>query len=223
MTDRDPNDDDPVYQVEDEDDLVAREKKKMIVKSRSLVNDIRVETSFQSDDLRGSAHPGHIEAVRSFLRNIEPLLLNSKIQGAAKAYNEAFLGELVILPPVDPNAKSTPDHLEDRTPQWAQNRDKDRVLHRFSNSVEPKSFKVIGLKEVISNIGYSASWNVTIDKGKSRKFSSGGIKETTVTESKNWTRDILNNAVRTADQFLGNANVGFTLAEDDPQDGFLDL
>jgi hypothetical protein len=223
MTDRTPNDDDPVYQVEDEDDLVARKKKKMIVESRSLVNDIQVETSFSTGNIRGNAHPGHIEAVRSFLRNIEPLLMNSKIQGSREAYNEAFLGKLVILPPVDPNTKSTPDHLEDRTPQWAQNRDKDLVLHRLSDSVEPRAFKVTGLKEIISSVGYSASWDVTIDKGESRGFSSGGLEKKTVTESKNWTRDILNNAVRTADQFLENANVGFTLAEDDPQDGFLDL
>lgn len=223
MTDRDPDDDNEVYQVEDESDLVAREKKKMILESRNIVNEIQVETSISNSNIRGSAHPSYIEAVRSFLRNIEPLMANSKIQGARKAYNETHLGTLVITPPVNPNADSTPDHLQDHTPEWTQNNDSDIVLHRFSDSVEPERFEVIGLQQIISSVGYNASWDVTIDKSESRGFSGGGLEKMTVTESKNWTRDILNNAVRAADQFLENANVGFTLAEDEPQDGFLDL
>jgi len=223
MSSENPNDDEEVYQVEDDGDLVAREKKKMILESRNIVNEIQVETSVSNNGIRGGAHPSYIEAVRSFLRNIEPLLANSKIQGAREAYNKAHLGTLVIVPPVDPNTESTPEHLQDHTPEWTQNKDQDIVLHRFSDSVEPKQFEVVGLQEIISSVGCNASWKVTIDRSKSQGFSGGGLQETTVTESKNWTRDILNNAVRAADQFLENANVGFTLAEDDPQDGFLDL
>lgn len=213
-----------LFEVEDERDLVAREKKKMIIESRKQLNKIQIQISLSGtpEGVRVDALATYSQVVQQFLGLIEPLLANSEVKGADEAYHRTHLGELTVIPPVKPST-DRPDHLQDSTPQWVKNNDFDLILHRFSDSVEPESFNINGLKEIIVGQGRSVSWDVVIDKQESKGFDGQGPKNMTVQGSQRWTGQILSNAVRTADQFLENANIGLSLAESEPDDGFLDL
>lgn len=225
MTDREP--DEPIYEVEDTDDFVAREKKKMIIESRKMVNQVEAElflagagSEIQTDSLTAYYH-----IIRQYLRNIEVLLSNPDVKGATEAYEGAFLGYLTVTPPVNPNQETKPDHLQNGspTPEWAQNAGSDIVLHRFSDPVEPQTFEITGLREIIERQGRSATWDIVVDRKESDAYDGSGPEEMTVSEFERWDVDTLNNALRTADQFLDNANIGFSLTEGEPDDGFLDL
>jgi len=225
MTDEDP--DDPIYEVKDTDDLVAREKKKMIIESRKMVNQVEAELFLAGpgDDIQVDSLTTYNHIIRQYLRNIEVLLANDDIKGATEAYKNAFLGRVTITPPVDPNQETKPDHLQDDdpTPQWAQYANSDIVLHRFSDPVEPQTFEVAGLREIIETQGRSATWDIIVDRKRSKAYDGSGPEKMTVSDFEPWNIDILNNALRTADQFLDNANIGFSLTEGEPSDGFLDL
>jgi hypothetical protein len=221
------DDEDPTYEVEDDDGLVAREKKKTILKSREWVNEMESQLVLAGtpDGITADSLTAYMQTVRRFLRDIEPLLANPDVTGATEAYQNEYLGTLTIIPPVDPNKKRKPEHLreDDDTANWAQNYDPGLVLHEFSDGIEPRRYDIQGLREIIVSEGRTAEWDVIIDRKKSPNKSGSGPERTTVTEFKRWDRSILNNAVRTADQFLENANIGLSLAEGEPSDGFLDL
>jgi hypothetical protein len=214
-----------IFQVEDQDNLVAREKKKMIIESRKQVNRVESEMILKGagEEIKTDSLSTYLHIVRQFLRNIEVLLANSEIKGAESAYEKSHLGSIRLIPPVEPATEKAPDHLETDRPSWANQVNSGVVLHRFSDPVEPVTFEITGLKQIIESDGRTASWDVVIDKTKSRGHTSGEIESTTVTASKKWDFRILNNAIRVADQFLDNANAGFSLTEDEPTDGFLNL
>lgn len=218
--------DGPIYEVEDTEGFVNRKKKKMILKSRERVDDIEARLMlYNPSQLDVSQQTAYHQMIRQFLRHLEPLLSNPEVNGATEAYTETHLGNLIIEPPVDPNIEEKPDHLKDTSEKsfFEEKSDSDLVLHRFSDPVEPVRFEITGLEEIINNDGRTASWEVIIDKKESRGFRGAGLFETTVTESQQWNYTILNNAVRVADQFLENANIGLSLSEGEPDDGFLDL
>jgi len=213
-----------LFEIEDEGGLVDREKKKMIIESRKQLNKVQMQISLVGtpEGVKVDTLATYNQVVQQFLGLIEPLLVNSEVKGADEAYHRTHLGELMVIPPVKPST-NRPNHLQDSTPQWVKNNDFDLVLHQFSDSVEPRSFDINGLKEIIIGQGRSVSWDVVIDKQESKGFSGQGPKNMTVQGSQRWTEEILSNAVRTADQFLENANIGLSLAESEPDDGFLDL
>jgi hypothetical protein len=136
---------------------------------------------------------------------------------------------MTVEPPVQPSdhGDSKPAHLGGSGPSskpWKQqNSNSELVLHRFSDPVQPETFEIEGLKEIITNDGRQATWDVIIDKKESRKYNGAGMKEMTVRNAKQWDYTILNNSVRVADQFLEEANIGLSLDEGEPDDGFLDL
>jgi hypothetical protein len=228
MTEQEP---DQVYEVEDSDGMVARRKKKMILDSRENVNNVETQLALGGtpDGMNVSGQTAYHQVVRQFLRNIEPLLRNSEVSGASHAYSEATLGHITVEPPVQPkeSESSRPEHLGGNSPDNGKfngsRNNSELVLHRFSDPVEPERFEITGLKEIISNDGRTARWDVIIDKKKSPKYTGGGMKEMTVRNAKQWDYTILNNSVRVADQFLEEANIGLSLSEGEPDDGFLDL
>lgn len=191
-----PSDDHtPTRRPIDEENYIDKRRKQEILNARSDVREWRQE-------LFSSIRMGEIEEqtgmllygdrVREYLMAIEPLLRNESLPMAEEAYHGVYLGEVVVHPPEVEGARS---ELLQSTP-------------------EPKREAINGLQTVIERERIVETWEVQIrDTDSSRRR-----EERTLQNSAPLSREILQNATRTADEWLQKIGVGLEVGHPEVDD-----
>lgn len=211
------------FKIEDEEGFVDKKQKQAILNLRDKIDDREDELMFAAggDNISNQQAVGLFHrTVNQFLRRIEPLLRNHELNGATQAYHHEFLGEVEIPPP--PVEFSTPERFMDREQLELMDyydqfeSDPDYVLAKKSNIPTPKTMEVTGLKTVIEQDGVGASWEVGVTELKGNElatFDRG--EEITISNTVPFGWGILQNAVRVADSFLDNADLGLSAVNEE--------
>ncbi|ELZ24900.1 hypothetical protein C475_11705 [Halosimplex carlsbadense 2-9-1] len=199
---------DQEIEVEDEEGYVDRQRKQDIIESRRKV--IQVQERVFSAAARGEMKQEYAcrmwhESIRVYLLSIEPLLRDFDLPNAEEAYLHTKLGEVTLSPP--PELQSEPESGKEIA---------ERGFKLLSDPISPEKEPIHGLKEIIENDGYSQSWKVRINQIKGLQAKRQGPHTETVTAEEHMPKMALMNAVREADQFLQEANVGLALGTGDP-------
>lgn len=206
------NGEDSEFEVEDAEGFVDRQRKKNILQNRQKCEEtaeylfprvkrgqIRHETAVRS----------YHEPVRNYLLSIEPLLKDSNLPYASEAYLEEPMGIVEFpLPAKFQGLGGRPDPKQI----------KRRGFRLLGEAPEPSETTIIGLKEIIEQDEYSHSWSFEVEpirgigaKHKARDTVNKQIVKPTPKRA-------LVNAVRTADEFLQQANVGLSVGSGDELD-----
>jgi len=207
-----PPEEEAEFEVEDEEGFVDRQRKKNILQNRQKCEEtaeyifprmnrgqIRYDTAVRSFH----------EPVRNYLLSIEPLLKDSSLPYADEAYLQQPMGIVEFpLPPKFQGLGGRPD------PQDI----KRRGFKLLGEPPEPDERTIIGLKEIIEKDEYTHSWSVDVEPV--RGIAAKHKQRDTVTERvvKPTPKMALVNAVRTADEFLQETNVGLSVGTDDSLD-----
>lgn len=189
--------------VEDEENFVATERKKQILGARENVRDWREElfTAARTGEIdEESAVTLFGDPVREYLMTIEPLL-QLDLSNAQEVYEKKELGTIELRPPEE--------YLEAAGGRQSPGRRSEKTV---SGDLDVKTYTIEGLKEVIERESVSATWTIHIKWARPQFAPRGGPRQTVQpTVEKPLTREVLRNAVRTADQWLQEAGVGLDL------------
>lgn len=216
------DDDRDEYKVEDAEGYVDRKLKEELLNLRRKIDEredqILAHTETGELDYDSGIRVFH-RTINQFLRRIEPLLRNEQVDGALEAYSETKLGEMAIYPPPveisTPGQFMEPEELELK--RRFEDKNPDINLSINSNIPQPKTKPVVGLKEIINSDGKGAEWEVSVTKleGESVEFGNRGV-QTTISNFEPYDYEILVNAIRVADGFLANADLGLSLTSGEP-------
>ncbi|WP_436910318.1 hypothetical protein [Halosimplex marinum] len=189
--------------VEDQEGYVDKERKRTILENRAKIDEV-AESVFpgkaREEYPEEYACRMYHEPVRTYLMSIEPLLRDFSLKGAEDAYLNAPLGKVTLAPP--PEFQSMPGEAEQI---------KDRGFRLLSDPIEPETKRIEGLKEVIEREGYSETWKVHINWIRGYEKKHDPPQWQTVSAEEHMPRMALINAVRVADEFLQEANVGLSV------------
>jgi len=193
----------PNTEVEDEEGFVAKQRKKTILQNRAKIDEVaeRVFPATARDEYSEmyAARMFH-ESVRVYVMSIEPLLRDFSLKNAEHAYLHAPLGEVTLAPP--PEFQSMPNEAREIA---------ERGFKLLSEPIEPDTKEIEGLKEVIERDGYSESWRVHVNWIDGYKKKHEPPQWETITAEEHMPKMALLNAVRVADEFLQEANVGLSV------------
>lgn len=206
------------FKIEDEEGFVDKKQKQAILDLRNKVDDREDELMFAAGDDRINETQAvglYHRTINQFLRRIEPLLRSDEINGATQAYYYEPLGDVEIPPP--PVEFDTPQRYLEREAIELKDRfdqadaDPQYVLAQRSNIPTPKEKTVKGLKTVIERDGVSAEWEVGVTKINDEELATFDRGEQiTISNTVPFGWGILTNAVRIADSFLDNADLGLS-------------
>jgi hypothetical protein len=225
---RDPDDRDR-SEVVDEEGLVDRERKRMILEARRDVREwkgeIYREVKLGELDLEvGNELWG--ERVREYLLTIEPLLREGELAKSEQVYLEAPIGAVTIDPPEE-YVEAAGRPTVDKNPDF-------RV---FGGAPEPKTVPFQGLRSIIENEVAAASWDLnvlrpdspgggrkpapsppTADGGGSTggKLQNSASPNETITETRPIPKPILQDAVRIAESWLQSVDLGIEVGNGRP-------
>jgi hypothetical protein len=196
------------YQVKDEDGYADNERKKHVMQLRREVDawkgELRKSMVFDELTEEEAVTLWHGK-VRTFLVAIEPLLRDEDLQNSTEYYEQVEIGTVTIHPPREYRQQSmvpTAEKLRQRN---------NEVL--LSDPPQPKSETLYGLRSVIERETVSAEWTVPV-----RAENGPAIQERSVHQERLLPWSILQNALRRADQFLQDVNVGFEVMKEDKRD-----
>lgn len=197
----------PGESVLDEEGEVDRKVKQRILNSRDRVDDredllfaaplVNPELSFQPD----KALSAWGNAVRQYLRNIEPLLTTDDIQQAKFYYRQIELGTETLTPPNTQEYKFSKFANETYNPSVLIRR---MGLPRTCSPPEPETVSFDGLISLIETEVIEHRWTVCVDNNgppPQHEYVELEVRRPVP-------RRILENAVRAADQFLQRAGIG---------------
>jgi len=190
-------------EVEDREGFVDKQRKKTILENRAKIDEVaeRVFPASARDEYHEEyACRMYHEPVRTYLMSIEPLLRDFSLSNAEHAYLHAPLGEVTLTPP--PEFQSAPNKAAHIT---------QRGFKLLSEPIEPETETITGLKEVIERDGYSRSWQAHVNWIDGFRKKHEPPQWETVRAEEHMPRMALINAVRVADEFLQDANVGFAV------------
>lgn len=202
-------------EVEDKEGSVDQKLKTRIINARE-----RVDEAEQAIFVEAATDPGISlsrdeqisvwgTVIRQFLRAIEPLLRDNDVKKSTKYYEEIEIGEEVLYPPpTDGYDFTLISQFDDET-----NIRRALGLPRGVDLPEPKVIEFTGLKDIIETDGIlSQQWLVKVDN-------SGPPPEheyVKPTVQRMVSKQIFENSVRQADQFLQQAGIGLDLGGETP-------
>jgi hypothetical protein len=195
------------FRVEDSEGYVDRRRKENILNNREKVEEV-AESVFPAAK-RGECSQEYAagmwhETVRNYLISIEPLLKDFDLPNAEEAYLHQPLGVVELTPPEQFQNRAGPAEIAQR----------GFILK--SEPLEPFEETVTGLKDVIEKDEYHHTWEVRVNRKQGLSAKRQGTETVTVEESRPMPKVALMNAVRTADEFLQEANVGLALGKGRP-------
>jgi len=192
------------FEVEDDEGFVDRQRKKQILENRREVEEAAKQVfpqvklgNYTEDQAVGVWH----EIVRSYLMSIEPLLKDFSLPNAEQAYLYEPLGSVVLKPPEKYQQRQGIKQMA------------ESGVELLSEPLEPTSRTIEGLKTVIEQDTYTETWQVEVNHIKGLQGANTPPQTETVTATEPIPRIALMNAVRTADEFLQNANVGLAVGQ----------
>lgn len=196
------------YRVKDEEGYADNERKKHVMQLRREVDawkgELRKAMVFDGLSEEEAVTLWHGK-VQTFLVAIEPLLRDEDLQNSLEYFEDVKIGEITIHPPREYRQQSmvpTADELRER--------DNEILL---SDPPQPKTKTLTGLRSVIERETVTAEWTVPV-----RAENGPAIQERSVRQERLLPWSILQNAVRRADQFLQDVNIGFSVEKEDKRD-----
>jgi len=212
-------------QVLDEEDRISNRLKDRILDARDRVADredaIFVEAPLDDDVSITGEQATQIWAtsVRQYLRVIEPLLRSDEIQDSHYYYRNLPLIDKTITPPDGPTRIIDGDDVNQETIMWSKfysdaydtNREiMDNPLYGPGFSPpEPRQITLSGLKSVIETDGITETWHVPLNP----QMWDQRQRVAKPTYKQPLDKQMLEYAVRKADQFLQDAGVGLDVGD----------
>lgn len=202
MVGRDDNGDGPPEwnEIQDDENYVDKRVKDRIMQVRGDVDkwwsELFMMASMGDIGPQEATRLWH-EHVRRYLVAIEPLLRNDdELPQAAEFYEEAELGKVMVEPP---------EELREQTGIPAPGNVSEVGALVQSEPPDPKKETIRGLKSVIERDSIRKTWTVRV-----RDVNGAGpsVQDREFEQTVPLPRDIVLNAVRTADEFLQQAGVG---------------
>lgn len=202
----------PEYEVDDADDLVDRKQKQRLIRLREGVDEWEEQliTQARLDEIAmDTAVSLYGDAVRRFLRGLEPLLRQTqndlpiehddaipRLPKAKEVYAEREIGAVQIDPPASIRDLPTDMREAGAGGEWL-----------VGDAPEPKRVRFEGLGSIIANEEVAAEWTVTV---RTTAHDAGELpmQERSATNRAPVDRAVLQNALRVADEWLQRVNVG---------------
>lgn len=209
------NGQDPGKRVDDTEGTVDEKFKTRIIDARNRVDraeekifveaatDPNVEINPQEQILTWAT------IVKQFLRTIEPILRDEDVEQSQEYYREKEIGNEVLYPP---NMEGYPFRKVLQFGMTDVERRRALELPRGVDIPEPEKIEFDGLKSIIESPNVLENqWVVTIDTtGPPPDHERIYPTQQTVIS-----KEIFENAIRHADQFLQNINIGVDVSEGD--------
>jgi hypothetical protein len=217
---------DGVKEIEDDEGRIARKVKDRILEARQRIDDAEKELfvnglgGYPAGSTKHRQMKEHFSdrwgvLVRQYIRAVKPLLASDEIENAEFYRQQVPIYRTKIVPP---------DGKKDWSRFVTEDIDEIRLMRKMGlkpgvDIPEPRTFKLIGLQDVLDKQQIGEEWHIDLTPNKFGE----AAESDHLTINRGIPKEAYEKAVEATDEFLNQSGLGLSLTEGDPNDGFLDL